>query len=57
MRWIPISRVVFGSADGYGGEGGMREHLPPCFRRQFKALDWVGPVLPAACGPAASVPP
>jgi len=47
----PIDRVVFGSADGFGGAGGMREHLPPFFRRQFTALDWVGPVLPVECDP------
>ncbi|MCC7362126.1 MAG: nucleoside deaminase [Anaerolineales bacterium] len=44
-----IGRVVFGSADDYGGAGALREHMPPFFRQQFAALDWVGPVLPTEC--------
>lgn len=47
----PISRVVFGSADGYGGAGRLHEHLPPYFRQRFAALEWLGPVMPAACDP------
>lgn len=35
----PISRVVFGSADDYGGAGRLREHLPPYFRQRFAALE------------------
>jgi tRNA(adenine34) deaminase len=47
----PISRVVFGSADDYGGAGALRDHLPPYFRQQFATLEWIGPVLPAECDP------
>jgi tRNA(adenine34) deaminase len=47
----PISRVVFGSADSYGGAGVVRELLPPYFRQQTAGLAWIGPVLPAECDP------
>ena len=47
----PVSRVVFGSADDYGGAGALHDHLPPYFRQQFATLEWIGPVLPAECDP------
>lgn len=47
----PISRVVFGSADAYGGAGALGAHLPPYFRQAFAALGWLGPALPAECDP------
>jgi tRNA(adenine34) deaminase len=47
----PIGRVVFGASDAYGGAGGLRERLPPYFRRRFAALEWLGPALPAECDP------
>jgi tRNA(adenine34) deaminase len=47
----PIRRVVFGSADSFGGAGVVRECLPPYFRQQWAELEWMGPALPAECDP------
>lgn len=46
-----IGRVVFGSADNYGGAGPVLGCLPPYFREQFDQIIWQGPFLPAECDP------
>lgn len=44
-----IGRVVFGSADDYGGASCAFGHLPPHFETELQALEWVGPALPEEC--------
>jgi tRNA(adenine34) deaminase len=44
-----IGRVVFGSADSYGGAGSVLEHLPPFFQERFEKTQWLGPIMPNEC--------
>jgi tRNA(adenine34) deaminase len=46
-----IGRVIYGSADPYGGGGMAAENLPPFFSEQFAETDWIGPAFSAACDP------
>jgi tRNA(adenine34) deaminase len=38
-----IGRVVFGSADSYGGPGSVLAHLPPFFQERIENTQWLGP--------------
>jgi tRNA(adenine34) deaminase len=44
-----IGRVVFGSADPYGGASSVINQLPPFFARRFSKTSWEGPALPGLC--------
>ena len=44
-----IGRVVFGSADNYGGIGSTLEHLPPYFQERIETTQWLGPIMPSEC--------
>lgn len=46
-----IGRVIYASADPYGGVGVSLDSLPPFFNEQFSRTRWEGPVLPAECDP------
>ena len=46
-----ISRVVFGSSDGYGGASKVFSVLPKFFHEQMKKTQWIGPIMPEACDP------
>ncbi|NIN60839.1 MAG: hypothetical protein GTN55_00285 [Gammaproteobacteria bacterium] len=46
-----IGRVVFGSADSYGGPGSVLAHLPPFFQERIENTQWLGPIMPAECDP------
>jgi tRNA(adenine34) deaminase len=46
-----IGRVVFGSADSYGGPGSVLAHLPPFFQERIENTQWLGPFMPAECDP------
>ena len=46
-----IGRVVFGSADSYGGAGSAFGHLPPYFQGRIETTQWVGPIAPRECDP------
>ncbi len=46
-----ISKVHYGSADGYGGASSAFEHLPPYFEDRLEDTQWLGPVMPAECDP------
>lgn len=44
-----IGRVVYGSADPYGGASSVFKHFPPFFSEQFAKSTWMGPAMPEAC--------
>jgi tRNA(adenine34) deaminase len=46
-----IGRVVFGTADSYGGSGVSLGRLAPYFQEQFSQMEWIGPALADECGP------
>ena len=46
-----IGRVVFGTADAFGGSGIALERLPSYFQEQFSRTEWTGPALPEECDP------
>ncbi len=46
-----IGRVVYGSADPYGGGGVSITRLPTFFAERFAETEWVGPAFPAECDP------
>lgn len=46
-----IGRVLFGSADHYGGAGLVFGHMPPYFEDQSLHLQWLGPVFVQECDP------
>jgi len=46
-----LGRVVFGSADPYGGSRLGQTHLAPYFREQLLLMEWAGPALPDLCDP------
>ena len=46
-----LGRVVFGSADDYGGASSTFSNLPPFFQGRLKDTQWVGPIMPDECDP------
>jgi len=46
-----VSRVMFGSADNYGGAGLLMGHMPPFFEEVASQTEWLGPAYPKARDP------
>ena len=46
-----IGRVMFGSADGYGGAGLLIGHMPTYFEEAIARTEWIGPAYPQGCAP------
>jgi tRNA(adenine34) deaminase len=46
-----IDRVVYGSADDYGGGGAVAGHLPRFFEERLSQTEWIGPAFPEECDP------
>jgi tRNA(adenine34) deaminase len=44
-----IGRVIFGSADDYGGASMVIGHLPTFFSQQASRTEWIGPAHPSVC--------
>lgn len=44
-----IGRVLFGSADPFGGASSTFELLPPFFKGQLAEITWFGPAYPGEC--------
>jgi tRNA(adenine34) deaminase len=50
--WLhQIGRLVFGSADPFGGVGSCIHTLPPYFKRVLAQIEWTGSALPSECDP------
>jgi tRNA(adenine34) deaminase len=46
-----VGRVVYGSADDYGGAGTVFGRLPPYFKERLSETEWIGPAHPQECDP------
>jgi tRNA(adenine34) deaminase len=46
-----IGRILFGASDTLGGARFIFEAMPPYYTQRRGMPAWVGPVLPAVCGP------
>lgn len=46
-----IGRVLYGSADWYGGAGPVFGHMPAYFEEQIARTEWLGPAYPEGCDP------
>ena len=46
-----IGKVVYGSADSYGGALSVVPNLPPYFRQRMEDTQWIGPSMPIECDP------
>jgi tRNA(adenine34) deaminase len=46
-----VGRIIFGSADDYGGAGVAIGHLPPYFEERLSETEWLGPACPEECDP------
>jgi len=46
-----VGRVVFGARDPLGGAVEVLDYLPAYVAGKARAIDWVGPALPAVCDP------
>jgi tRNA(adenine34) deaminase len=46
-----VGRVVFGSADSYGGASSVVSNLPTYFQERFASTQWLGPSMPSKCDP------
>jgi tRNA(adenine34) deaminase len=44
-----LGRIMFGTADPYGGGSMLAGHLPPYFEDQLTKVEWVGPAYPMEC--------
>lgn len=44
-----IGRVLYGSADPYGGGGLVFGHMPTYFEQEVSKIEWLGPVYAHAC--------
>ncbi len=44
-----IGRVVYGSADSYGGASQVIGHMPPFFEEQIATVEWLGPAYSEPC--------
>lgn len=41
-----VGRVLFGSADNYGGSACILDQMPPYYEEQLANAHWLGPLLP-----------
>ena len=46
-----VGRVLYGSADPYGGAGMLIGHLPSHFENASLKTEWLGPAYPGECDP------
>ena len=46
-----VGRVIFGSADYYGGAGLVLGHMPPYFEEEASRTEWLGPAHTEGCEP------
>ena len=46
-----MGRIVYGSADQYGGASSVLSRLPPYFHERFEDTQWIGPIMPDECDP------
>jgi tRNA(adenine34) deaminase len=46
-----IGRVLYGSADYFGGANLVIGNMPTAFELQIAKTEWLGPVYPAGCDP------
>jgi tRNA(adenine34) deaminase len=46
-----IGRILYGSADPYGGACTVVNSLPQFFREQLSHSEWLGPAYPETCDP------
>lgn len=46
-----VGRLVFGSADPFGGVGSCLHTFPPFFQQVLSQIEWTGPALPLECDP------
>ena len=44
-----IGRVVYGSADDYGGAGLVFGHMPTYFEEELSRIEWIGPAYEEEC--------
>lgn len=44
-----IGRVLYGSADHYGGASTVIGHMPTYFENEISQIEWRGPAYPAEC--------
>jgi len=44
-----IGRVLYGSADPYGGASQVIGHMPPFFEERMATVEWLGPAYAEAC--------
>jgi tRNA(adenine34) deaminase len=44
-----IGRVLYGSADGYGGASQIFDHIPTFFKEEVSKIEWIGPAYPEEC--------
>ena len=46
-----VGRVMYGSADDYGGAGLVLGQMPPYFEAEASRTEWLGPAYPEECDP------
>lgn len=46
-----IGRVMYGSADDYGGASLVFGHMPAYFEEELSRIEWIGPANLEACDP------
>lgn len=46
-----VGRVIFGSADSYGGASSVLSHMPPYFQERLENAEWLGPTMASECDP------
>jgi len=44
-----LGRVMYGSADDYGGASLVMGHMPPYFEEEASRTEWIGPAYAEAC--------
>lgn len=44
-----VGRVLYGSADGYGGASLVIGKMPTFFEEQMNQTEWIGPAFPEEC--------
>jgi tRNA(adenine34) deaminase len=46
-----ISRVLYGSADHFGGASKVIGYMPTYFEEEISNIEWLGPAYPGKCDP------